>query len=96
MACKNQQMSAGANCRSLKKRMQAVDFAIVETVLYLDAYPESREAMAYYQKLIAEREMLADSIHTQCGPTTARDNKDPGEWDWIKGPWPWQAEANDR
>ncbi len=97
MACRPQQFpGGGGGCPSLKARMQAVDFAIVETGLYLDAYPDSRAAMAYYQKLIAERETLAEAIHAQCGPTTARDNKNPASWDWIKGPWPWQAEANDK
>ena len=97
MACRAQQFpGGGGGCASLRARMQAVDFAIVETALYLDAYPECRAAMAYYQKLIAERETLAEAVHAQCGPTTARDNKNPASWDWIKGPWPWQAEANDK
>ncbi len=83
-----------ANCAQLKNRLQAVDFALVETVLYLDAYPTSEKALAYYHKLMAEREMLAEAIHKNCGPTTARDNKSTTEWDWIKSPWPWQPEAN--
>lgn len=82
------------SCAGMKSRLQAVDFAIVETALYLDAYPTSQKALDYYQKLVAEREMLADAIHVQCGPTTAWDNKNPTEWDWVKGPWPWKYEAN--
>ena len=96
MAHREQSMQELANRHSLKARLQAVDFAIVETGLYLDAYPDSKEAMDYYQRLIAERERLAEALHAQHGPTTVRDNKNPVAWDWIKGPWPWQAEANER
>ena len=52
------------------------------------------EVLTENQKLIAERETLAEAIHAQCGPTTARDNKNPASWDWIKGPWPWEPNAN--
>ena len=33
------------NCARLKKKLQTIDFAIVETTLYLDAYPHSRVAL---------------------------------------------------
>lgn len=95
--CKSCQAGAEqlpSNCAGLMKKLQAVDFAIVETALYLDAYPDSQKALEYYQRLVKEREMLADAYHTRCGPTTAWDNKSTGKWDWVNGPWPWEADAN--
>jgi spore coat protein JB len=74
--------------------LQAIDFAIVDTALYLDAYPDCKKALEYYQRLRREREALVESIHAQCGPTTAWNNESNGSWDWVKGPWPWQIEAN--
>lgn len=95
LACKCRENGSQMNCDALMARLQAVDFAIVETVLYLDAYPTSRKALDYYARLVAERSSLAEALHTQCGkPTTAWDNKNPNGWDWIKSPWPWQIEAN--
>lgn len=88
-------MCGAQNCEALKRRLQAVDFAIVETALYLDTYPNCEKALDYYARLIAERETLAAALHGQCNmPTTARDNVSTTSWDWIKGPWPWQNEAN--
>ena len=85
--------SCGNNCRTLAGRLYAVDFALNETVLYLDAYPESAEAMKFYRELVKERERLMDSYEGQCGPVTMYGNRS-GSWDWIRGPWPWEADAN--
>ena len=95
--CKNGQTGMEGmpcNCSGLMKKLQAVDFAIVETALYLDAYPDSQKALEFYHRLLKERELLADAYHTRCGPTTAWDNKSTDSWDWVKGPWPWEADAN--
>lgn len=82
------------NCRTLKKRLTEVEFAITETVLYLDAYPECTEALNFYHRLIEEREMLVLSINEQCGPMTHFGNTSTDSWQWIYGPWPWKYEAN--
>ena len=83
----------GTECRVLMNRIRAVDFALTETVLYLDAYPESVEAMKYYQKLVKERTQLMDRYESQCGPVTMYGNVN-NTWDWIRGPWPWEPDAN--
>jgi spore coat protein JB len=90
-SCKN---CGTANCTALQRKLQAVDFAIVDTALYLDAYPNCKKALEYYQRLRHERDVLAETIHAQCGPTTAWQNESNNTWDWIEGPWPWQFEAN--
>ena len=89
----NQHNNTQINCAAAMKKLRSVDFAIVDTVLYLDAYPNSASALEYYRKLMAERERLAYTVNTQCGPLTARDNV--GDvWRWTNGPWPWHTEAN--
>ena len=82
-------------CKALHRRLQALDFSIIDTVLYLNAYPDSKEALAYYQKLIAERDSLKMGLAQTCRtPVTSFDNASADSWDWIKGPWPWEASAN--
>lgn len=83
----------GQNCRTVMNRLRAVDFALTETVLYLDAYPESAEAMKFYHKLVNEREQLINTYESKCGPLTMYGNHG-GTWDWTEGPWPWEADAN--
>lgn len=80
-------------CSAVLDQLRAVDFALTETVLYLDAYPGCREAMEFYHKLVAQREQLVEAYESQCGPLTMYGNGRNG-WDWAQGPWPWEAEAN--
>lgn len=77
-------------------QLRAIDFAIQETVLYLDAYPDCREALDYYHKLIAERKQICADYRQMGGnPLTVLDNQSRDSWDWINGPMPWEPEANE-
>ena len=70
------------SCHSAMHRLQAIDFSMVETVLYLDAYPDSAKALAYYHKLHEERERLLQSMAAQnCPPITAMDVHSQSGWD---------------
>ena len=80
-------------CGELLQKIREIDFSLTETVLYLDAYPCSSEAMQYYNKLIAERRQLVDTYEKQCGPLTMYGNQGR-TWEWVEGPWPWEPEAN--
>lgn len=77
-------------CDALMKKIYAVDFAIQETVLYLNAYPDSCEALNYYNELVCQRKGLVENYEKNCGPLTMYGNMSNSHWDWIKGPWPWQ------
>ncbi|MBQ8140158.1 MAG: spore coat protein CotJB [Clostridia bacterium] len=83
-----------SNSKNLMKRLQMVDFAITETVLYLDAYPDSKSALNHYHQLLAERNKLAESLEASGTPITHFNNADTENWRWTNGPWPWQCEAN--
>ena len=74
--------------------LQAIDFAIQETVLYLDAYPDHAEALKYYHALMDQRNQIAAAYEKQCGPLTMYGNQSRNSWDWISGPWPWEIDAN--
>ena len=79
-----------ANGASLLRKIQEIDFSIYETVLYLDAYPDCREALAYYHTLLSTRRALAAQYEREVGPLTAFSNESKTSWDWIRSPWPWQ------
>ena len=83
-----------SECCEVREKLRAIDFALVETTLYLDAYPNSCEALAYYHKLLAERRALADHYTETCGPLTALDHSSQTSWQWVKTPWPWELDAN--
>ena len=91
--CNSQNGGMNGNTSSLLKRLRKVDFAIVDTMLYLDAYPNCKAALEYYKKLVTERHELAKKLAEHGSPMNVMSNLGD-EWDWIKSPWPWEYEAN--
>ncbi|MBQ7335805.1 MAG: spore coat protein CotJB [Clostridia bacterium] len=86
--------SPNRSCCNQLEMIRALDFAIQETVLYLDAYPHHEEALRYYHSLIAQRESAIAAYEQQCGPLTMYGNRSTTSWDWVKAPWPWESDAN--
>ena len=82
-----------SNIKALQKRLQKVSFALVETVLYLDAYPNCEKAKKYYKELSDERHTLVSTL-AKAGVPTSSTIVQGNEWTWTKGPWPWEYEAN--
>ena len=85
---------SNADHKALERRLKEIDFCLTDVILYLDAYPNSKEALAYYHKLIAERARLTEQMGTAHPPVNGRENTSAEHWDWIRGPWPWEASAN--
>ena len=84
----------GTSCAKLMEQIRAVDFALWETVLYLDVYPHSCDALETYHKLKAQSEALHREYESQCGPLTANGNQSTSSWDWMNKPFPWEYDAN--
>lgn len=80
------------NRRKLMEQIRAVDFALYETVLYLDVYPHSCDALENYRKLRAQSEALRAEYEATCGPLTAFGNRGD-TWDWMRDPFPWEYDA---
>lgn len=95
LACGTQPpVDHGGNCAYLR-RLQAIDFALADLILYLNAYPSSAEALAYFYQLKEERRQLMSSAPEGTFPSvTALDQQTPNRWSWIQGPWPWEPDAN--
>ncbi len=83
-------------CRRQALSLQAIDFALQETVLYLDAYPDCKPALDYYHQLIETRAQLLAAYEKNCAPVTMYGNTSRTSWDWVQGPWPWELAANEK
>ncbi len=84
----------GMNGNQVREELRAIDFALVETSLYLDAYPNCQKALTYYHQLLAKRAVLAEQYVKVYGPLTHRDDLSGTSWQWVKTPWPWECDAN--
>ncbi len=76
---------------ALLRKLQAVDFALYDTILYLDAYPNCRKALAYYHSLLETQKKLQAEYEAEFGPVTAFGNLSRDEWKWTSTPWPWET-----
>lgn len=88
--CNNNSCSGSSR---LLDRIHKVEFALVEINLFLDAYPNNAEALAYYHKLAHEREALVAEYQKHT-PLTASGVTSTQGWTWISSPWPWHYDAN--
>lgn len=79
---------------ALMRKIQETDFCLVETLLYLDAYPDHAQALEYYHRLVEESKRLTEQYENTYGPLTAVGNKSQQSWDWVKNPWPWECDAD--
>lgn len=84
-------MNMNCNGNSLLKRLQEVEFALYELTLYLDAYPESKEALMHYHSLLDARQTLVAEYQAKHGPLTMYGNESTTSWDWASTPWPWET-----
>lgn len=87
-----------SNRSNSKERMlraiQAYSFMVYDTLLYLDAYPNSKEALSNYNKYKKLEARAKMEYEAKYGPITAP--QEATSWQWADGPWPWQAEKEGR
>ncbi len=89
----NRNPSYDKNAKMLISKLQAVDFSLIESVLYLDVYPHCQKAMARYRELLCEREKLVKMLGEAGAPISNMSNTSDN-WNWTDAPWPWEYEAN--
>lgn len=78
----------------LLREIQACDFNLFETALYLDSHKNDREALKYYNKHLKMAKELKEKYVKEYGPLVLSDNNSDRTWEWVKGPWPWEYAAN--
>ena len=83
-----------SSCKKLMEQIRAVDFALYETVLYLDVYPHSCDALETYHKLKSQSEALHREYESTCGPLSAFGNQSTTSWDWMSKPFPGEYDAD--
>ncbi|WP_340033077.1 spore coat protein CotJB [Bacillus sp. FSL K6-0138] len=72
--------------------IQAVDFFIVELMLYLDTHPDDMDAIKQYNQYAAYSKKLKAKFVSKYGPLTQGDpDHTTSYWSWKQSPWPWQV-----
>lgn len=96
-SCNTPQNARRNSCNSgdnyLLKKLQMIDFSLVDTILYLDAYPHCQKALCHYRKLLDERATILAKLDEAGIPVTSMSNTSD-TWKWTDSPWPWEYDAN--
>lgn len=76
----------------LLNKVRMYNFAIIEANLFLDTHPENKDALMYLKKVNELYEKAKSEFVARYGPLKVTDVTE--NFDWVKGPWPWEVEAN--
>lgn len=79
--------------QQLMKNLQTADFALFDTVLYLDTHPTDQSALNYYDKLKQASQSLREEYVSKFGPLTSCDVESFDMFSWVNNPWPWEVDA---
>ena len=77
-------------CESILYALQAEDFALYDTVLYLDGHPTDAAALEAYREHRRRAAALTEKLEEAGFPLTIGANNDPNEFRWVTTPWPWE------
>lgn len=78
-------MSDKMNCL---KAVQAADFAVYETKLYLDTHPCDKAALEALSRYEEQAKAVREEYESRYGSLKGKaGNCD--RWAWIDDPWPW-------
>lgn len=77
---------------SALRKLQMLDFAIIEVSLYLDAYPTCAKALSYQRQLKNMRDKEYREFERDFGPLTIYSELEPNYNNYVNDPWPWEGE----
>lgn len=82
-----------SNRAEMLKKVQKLNFVMIDTGLYLNNQPENEAGQALFNKYQALHRQAKEEYENACGPLTYGGiNVESDGWSWIKKPWPWEVE----
>lgn len=85
-------MSVRDQQTELLELISSINFALLDTVLFLDTHPTNQNALNYYNQYLKLSKQAMNEYTRYFGPLTSYDVKEDNEWTWINRPWPWEME----
>jgi spore coat protein JB len=80
----------------LLMRLSALDFAALDTQLYLDTHTNDRKATENYNMYLNDAAKLRRQYEAEYGPLTSFRSPASGDkYAWAAGLFPWEQQFND-
>ena len=67
-------------------------FAIIEMNLYLDIYPNDKNALNKFNSYLRKEKELINLYESKYGPMTISSPVQTDNWLWNNSPWPWEVQ----
>ncbi|MBQ7624099.1 MAG: spore coat protein CotJB [Clostridia bacterium] len=77
---------------NLTLAVQQAGFALYDAALFLDTHPNDTEALAYFNKCKEDYNEASKAYGSAAGPLTMYQANGTDSFNWLKTPWPWEAE----
>ena len=68
-------------------------FAMIEMNLYLDLYPNDKEALNRFNTYLKKEKELVALYESKYGPLTTSSPVQTNNWTWDNSPWPWEVQS---
>ena len=83
--------NSSSQCEMLR-RIQEIDFAIIDLNLFLDTHPNCNEALELFTKLSATSKSLKHDYQSKYGPLYVTKSADKTPFEWVDKcyKWPWE------
>ncbi|SNS75983.1 spore coat protein JB [Anaerovirgula multivorans] len=79
--------------KALMRKIQDVEFALVELQLYLDTHPFDQKALMDFNCYSQQLLMLKQQYDMAYGPLLQYGfSPSPYPWKWLDSPWPWEEQ----
>lgn len=74
------------------KRVQQLNFVMIDVGLYLNNQPDNQAALELFGKYQALHKQAKEEYESLFGPLTYSGIDTADGWTWLQHPWPWEVE----
>ena len=78
----------------MMRKIQQLDFAMVDSAMYLDSHTKDQAALNYFKQQQKEYQQAVQEYTTKYGPLSFKTGVYNDRWTWMDGPWPWEGADN--
>ena len=89
---KPQELKANNEKEDLLLQIDEQRFAMIEMNLYLDLYPNNKEALNRFNTYLKKEKELVTLYESKYGPLTTSSPVQTNNWTWNNSPWPWEVQ----
>lgn len=85
-------LKANSEREDLIMQIDEQRFAIIEMNLYLDIYPNDKNALNNFNNYLRKEKELINLYESKYGPMTISSPVQTDNWLWNNSPWPWEVQ----